>query len=52
LLCSRNGKILKGAINIEAAFRRHFAEWHSRNLSAFVKSLHDQAIADGFPRWG
>jgi hypothetical protein len=52
LLCSRNGKILKGAINIEAAFRRHFAEWHSRNLSAFVKSLHDQTIADGFPRWG
>ena len=52
LLCSRNEKILKGAINIEAAFRRHFAEWHSRNLSAFVKSLYDQAIADGFPRWG
>ena len=52
LLCSRNEKILKGAINIEPAFRRHVAEWHSRNLSAFVKSLYDQAIADGFPNWG
>jgi hypothetical protein len=52
LLCSRNEKILKDAINIEPAFRRHLAEWHSRNLSAFVKSLYDQAIADGFPNWG
>ena len=51
LLCSRNEKNLKGAINIEPAFRRHLAEWHSRNLSAFVKSLYDQAIADGFPNW-
>ena len=41
LLCSRNEKILKGAINIEPAFRRHLAEWHSRNLSAFVKGLYD-----------
>jgi hypothetical protein len=51
VLCSRNEKILKGAINIEPAFRRHLAEWHSRNLSVFVKSLYDQAIADGFPNW-
>jgi hypothetical protein len=51
LLCSRNEKILKGAINTDSAFSRHFAEWHSRNLTAYVKSLYDQAVADGFPSW-
>jgi hypothetical protein len=51
-LCSRNYKILKGAIKADAVFSRHFAEWHSRNLNAYVKSLYDQAVADGFPNWG
>ena len=51
LLCSRNEKILNGAINTEGAFRRHFAEWHSRNLSSYVRGLYDQAVSDGFPYW-
>ena len=51
LLCSRNEKILKGSINPETAFRRHFDEWHSRDLSSYIKGLFDQAISDGFPNW-
>jgi hypothetical protein len=51
LLCSRNEKIVKGAIETETAFRRHFAEWHSRNLSSYVRGLYDQAVSDGFPNW-
>jgi len=51
LLCSRNDKILKGAIKADATFSRHFDEWHSRNLTAYVKSLYDQAVVDGFPNW-
>jgi hypothetical protein len=51
LLCSREDKILKSAIKVDAVFSRHFDEWHSRNLTAYVKSLYDQAVADGFPSW-
>jgi hypothetical protein len=52
LLCNRNDRILKGAIKAGTVFSRHFDEWHSRNLTAYVKSLYDQAVADGFPNWG
>ena len=52
LLCSRNEKILKGAINSEPAFRRHFAEWHSRNLSAFVKSFMIKQLRMAFQTGG
>jgi len=30
---------------------RHFAEWHSRDLSSHIKGLYDQAVADNFPKW-
>jgi CRISPR/Cas system Type II protein with McrA/HNH and RuvC-like nuclease domain len=50
-LCARNEKILKGKFDPQAAFRRHFDEWHSRNLRSYVEGLYDQAISDGFPHW-
>jgi hypothetical protein len=49
-LCARNQKIAKGHI-AHPAFCRHFAEWHSRDLSSHIKGLYDQAVADGFPMW-
>jgi uncharacterized protein (DUF2235 family) len=36
---------------VKAAFHRHFAEWHARDLSSHIKGLYDQAVADHFPRW-
>jgi hypothetical protein len=50
-LCARNDQILSGAVNANSSFGRHFAEWHTRNLSSYVRGLYDQAIADGFPQW-
>ena len=50
-LCARNKQIADGDIHTGTAFLRHFAEWHSRNLSSHIKGLYDQAVADGFPRW-
>jgi hypothetical protein len=50
-LCARNEQIASGHIGTDRAFLRHFAEWHSRNLSSHIKGLYDQAVADGFPRW-
>jgi hypothetical protein len=51
LLCGRNEKILRGITKADSAFCRHFAEWHSRNLSSYVRGLYDQAVSDGFPNW-
>ncbi len=50
-LCARNKAIADGRIDADRFFRRDFAEWHTRDLSSHVKSLYDQAVADGFPRW-
>jgi hypothetical protein len=50
-LCARNKAIADGRIDADRFFRRDFAEWHTRNLSSYVKGLYDQAVADGFPRW-
>jgi hypothetical protein len=50
-LCARNEQIAKEYILTDTAFLRHFAEWHSRDLSSHVKGLYDQAVADNFPRW-
>jgi hypothetical protein len=51
LLCARNDGILRGNIHIDLQFHRHFDEWHSRNLTSYVRGLYDQAVADGFPNW-
>ena len=50
-LCARNEQIAKEHIGTDPAFLRHFAEWHSRDLSSHIKGLYDQAVADDFPRW-
>lgn len=50
-LCVRNEQIAKGHIQTGPKFLRHFAEWHSRDLSSHIKGLYDQAVADNFPRW-
>jgi hypothetical protein len=50
-LCARNDHILSGDVGADSSFRRHFEEWHTRNLSSYVRSLYDQAIADRFPEW-
>jgi hypothetical protein len=50
-LCARNDQIAAGHIHSEPGFRRHFEEWHSRNLTSHINGLYDQATADGFPRW-
>jgi hypothetical protein len=48
-LCARNEQIAKE--RAYDGFLRHFAEWHSRDLSSHIKGLFDQAVADNFPRW-
>jgi CRISPR/Cas system Type II protein with McrA/HNH and RuvC-like nuclease domain len=50
-LCARNQEISGGKIESDLPFRRDFADWHSRNLSSYIKGLYDQAVADGFPKW-
>jgi HNH endonuclease len=50
-LCDRNDQIRSGVLHADSAFKRHFEEWQTRNLSSYVKGLYDQAIADGFPKW-
>jgi HNH endonuclease len=50
-LCTRNEQIAKRSIHVDAAFLRHFIEWHSRDPTSHVKGLYDQAIADNFPKW-
>jgi hypothetical protein len=50
-LCDRNEQIAGGRIPADRFFLRHFSEWRSRNLSAHIEGLYDQAAADGFPRW-
>ena len=50
-LCNRNDQILSGIVHAHSSFRRHFAEWHTRSLSSYLRGLYDQAIADGFPKW-
>jgi hypothetical protein len=50
-LCARNEQIAGGHIRTDPAFRGHFAEWDTRDLSSYVRGLYDQAAADGFPRW-
>jgi hypothetical protein len=50
-LCIRNEQIANGYIETGPKFLRHFAEWHSRDLSSYIKGLYDQAVADKFPRW-
>ena len=50
-LCARNSQINSGHIRAHPAFLRHFAEWHSRDLSSHIQALYDQAVADGFPHW-
>jgi hypothetical protein len=50
-LCDRNEQIMKADLQADAAFSRHFAEWHSRDLSLHIRGLYDQAAADGFPIW-
>jgi hypothetical protein len=50
-LCLRNKQISSGQIHSGPRFFRHFAEWHSRDLSSHIRGLYDQAVADGFPNW-
>lgn len=50
-LCARNQRILKGGIAADSHFCRHFADWRLRDLSLHIRSLYDQAAADGFPFW-
>ena len=50
-LCARNQQILKGDIAANSNFCRHFADWRLRDLSLHIRSLYDQAAADGFPYW-
>jgi hypothetical protein len=50
-LCSRNQQIRDDKIKVGSAFGRNFDEWRSRDLSAYIKGLYDQATADGFPKW-
>jgi HNH endonuclease len=50
-LCARNEQIASRHIGTDPAFLRHFAEWHSRDLSSHIRGLYDQAVADGFPMW-
>jgi len=50
-LCVRNDQIAKNAAWMNHKFGRHFAEWHSRDLSSHIKGLYDQAVADKFPKW-
>ena len=50
-LCTRNEQILKGNINADTRFCRHFADWRLRDLSLHIRGLYDQAAADGFPLW-
>jgi hypothetical protein len=50
-LCARNEQIREGHIRSGTKFLRHFAEWHSRDLSSHIKGLYDQAVADKFPKW-
>jgi hypothetical protein len=50
-LCARNEQITKGHIQPEKKFLRHFAEWHSRDLSSHIKGFYDQDVADKFPSW-
>jgi hypothetical protein len=50
-LCAHNNQITSAHIKPDAAFLRHFAEWHSRDLSSHIQALYDQAFADGFPCW-
>jgi hypothetical protein len=50
-LCARDSQISSGHIRADPAFLRHFAEWHSRDLSSHIQALYDQAVADGFPQW-
>jgi HNH endonuclease len=50
-LCARNEQIAKEHICTSPKFLRHFAEWHSRDLSSHIKGLYDQAVADKFPKW-
>jgi HNH endonuclease len=50
-LCARNKAIKDGNVDADRFFRRDFAEWHTRDLSSYVMSLYDQAVADGFPVW-
>jgi HNH endonuclease len=50
-LCARNEGIANRHIDAHPAFCRHFAEWHSRDLSSHINGLYDQAAADKFPKW-
>jgi hypothetical protein len=50
-LCVRNQQIRDEKIKVGSAFRRNVDEWHSRDLSSYIKGLYDQATADGFPKW-
>lgn len=50
-LCVRNERIMKGDLEADSEFRRHFGEWRLRDLSFHIKGLYDQAAADGFPFW-
>jgi hypothetical protein len=50
-LCARNEQIKSGVLHVGSSFKRHFAEWETRNLSSYVRGLYDQAVADGFPKW-
>jgi CRISPR/Cas system Type II protein with McrA/HNH and RuvC-like nuclease domain len=50
-LCARNEQIATEHIHTDSTFHRHFVEWHSRDLSNYIRGLYDQAAADGFPRW-
>jgi hypothetical protein len=50
-LCTRNEQIARDPVWIRHKFGRHFAEWHSRDLSSHIKGLYDQAVADKFPKW-
>jgi hypothetical protein len=56
LLIQRNGRLETGLefgiTEDNARFMRQFAEWRSRDLATHIKTLFDQAVADGFPQWG
>ncbi len=51
LLVARNGMLVRGQLADQAGFLRDFDEWRTRDLTAHVRSLHDQARVEQYPVW-
>jgi hypothetical protein len=51
-LVARNIALVSDQIAVsDSKFLRHFDEWHSRDLSAHLRSMYDQAVAEQYPVW-